>query len=102
MTIARAQLVDSSVTRWYHCVTRCVRKAFLLGEGDDNRKEWIANGLLPELAESQERATSPHFEAWVLLNSRNSSLKARSNGITSSSKRPPASCTAEWRLDAAS
>ena len=32
MTIARAQIVDPSVTRWYHCVTRCVRRAFLLGE----------------------------------------------------------------------
>ena len=33
MTIARAHLVDPSVTRWYHCVTRRVRRAFLLGEG---------------------------------------------------------------------
>ena len=24
MTMARAHLVDVSVTRWYHCVTRCV------------------------------------------------------------------------------
>ena len=45
MTIARAQLVDTSLTRWYHCVTRCVRRAFLLGEGDNNRKEWIENRL---------------------------------------------------------
>jgi hypothetical protein len=50
MTIARAQLVDTSLTRWYHCVTRCVRRAFLLGEGDNNRKEWIENRL-EELAE---------------------------------------------------
>ena len=41
MAIARAQLVDVSLTRWYHCVTRCVRRAFLLGEGDHNRKEWL-------------------------------------------------------------
>ena len=40
MTMARAQLVDVSLARWYHCVTRCVRRAFLLGEGDQNRKEW--------------------------------------------------------------
>ena len=32
MTMARAHLVDVSVTRWYHCVTRCVRRALLLGE----------------------------------------------------------------------
>ena len=32
MTMARAHLVNPSVTRWYHCVTRCLRRAFLLGE----------------------------------------------------------------------
>ncbi len=38
------------MTRWYHGVSRCVRKAFLLGEGDHNRKEWLENRL-EELAE---------------------------------------------------
>jgi len=51
MTIARAHLVDPSVTRWYHCVTRCVRRAFLLGEGSHDRKKWIENRLR-ELAET--------------------------------------------------
>jgi hypothetical protein len=50
MAIARAQLVDVSLTRWYHCVTRCVRRAFLLGEGDYNRREWLENRL-EELAD---------------------------------------------------
>ena len=50
MAIARAQLVDVSLTRWYHCVTRCVRRASLLGEGDHNRKQWLQNRL-EELAE---------------------------------------------------
>jgi REP element-mobilizing transposase RayT len=45
MTIARAHLVDPAVTRWYHCVTRCVRRAFLLGEGPNDRKVWIENRL---------------------------------------------------------
>jgi REP element-mobilizing transposase RayT len=50
MAIARAKLVDLTVTRWYHCVSRCVRKAFLLGAGDHNRREWLENRL-EELAE---------------------------------------------------
>ena len=50
MTIACAHLVDPSVTRWYHCVTRCVRRAFLLGEGMHDRKSWIEHRL-EELAE---------------------------------------------------
>jgi hypothetical protein len=48
MTMARSQLVDVSVTRWYHSITRCVRRAFLLAEGPTenndtqfDRKEWI-------------------------------------------------------------
>jgi REP element-mobilizing transposase RayT len=41
MAIARAHLIDPAVTRWYHCVTRCVRRAFLLGEGANDRKIWI-------------------------------------------------------------
>jgi len=50
MTIARAHLVDPSVTGWYRCVTRCVRRAFLLGEGMHDRKSWIEHRL-EELAE---------------------------------------------------
>jgi REP element-mobilizing transposase RayT len=49
MTIARVYLVNPMVSRWYHCITRCVRRARLLGEGMD-RKEWIEHRL-KELAE---------------------------------------------------
>ena len=45
MTVARAHLVDPAVTRWYHCVTRCVRRAPLLGAGPNDRKGWIENRL---------------------------------------------------------
>ena len=38
MTIARAHLLDPAVARWYHCITRCVRRAFLLGWGSLDRK----------------------------------------------------------------
>jgi REP element-mobilizing transposase RayT len=50
MAIARAHRVDFSVTRWYHCITRCVRRAFLLGEGEGDRKQWI-NDRIEELAQ---------------------------------------------------
>ncbi len=50
MTMARSRLVDVTVTRWYHCITRCVRRACLLGEGPIDRKEWIERRL-QELSE---------------------------------------------------
>ena len=54
MTIARSRLVDVAVSRWYHCISRCVRRARLLGEGVDSssgdRKVWIERRLR-ELAE---------------------------------------------------
>jgi REP element-mobilizing transposase RayT len=45
MAMARAHLVDVSVTRWYHCITRCVRQAPLLAQGRFDRKEWIDQRL---------------------------------------------------------
>jgi hypothetical protein len=50
MTIARRQLIDVSVTRWYHCMSRCVRGALLLGGGASNRKKWIETRI-EELAQ---------------------------------------------------
>ena len=50
MAIARSQLIDTTVARWYHCISRCVRRAFLLGEGTHDRKGWIENRL-EELAQ---------------------------------------------------
>ncbi len=41
MTMPRRQLVDVAVTRYYHCIFRCVRRAFLCGEGVTHRKAWI-------------------------------------------------------------
>ena len=49
-TIARAHLVDPAVTRWYRCTTRCVRRAFLLGEGAFDRKQWLEHRV-QELAQ---------------------------------------------------
>lgn len=45
MTQARRDLVDPSITRWYHTVSRCVRRICLLGEGYEHRKRWIQERL---------------------------------------------------------
>ncbi len=45
MTSARSQLVDVELTRWYHVISKTVRGAFLLGEGDHTRKQWIEDRL---------------------------------------------------------
>ena len=46
MTTARKDLVDVSVTRWYHCISKCVRSAFLMtDEAGNDRKQWIEDRL---------------------------------------------------------
>lgn len=55
MTVPRSQVVDLSVTPWYHCTSRCVRQAFLLEEPSQasdgtvaaviNRKAWLDDRL---------------------------------------------------------
>ncbi len=45
MTVARAQLVDVAVTPWYHVISKTVRGAFLLAQGDWDRKQWIEDRL---------------------------------------------------------
>ena len=45
MTVARSQLVDVAVTPWYHVISKVVRGARLLGEGEVDRKQWIEDRL---------------------------------------------------------
>lgn len=48
---ARRQIVDESNVGIYHCISRCVRRAFLCGQDPltgrnyDHRKDWIQGGL---------------------------------------------------------
>ncbi|MDB5338527.1 MAG: hypothetical protein JWN70_4146 [Planctomycetaceae bacterium] len=45
MTTARKMLVDPAVTPFYHCISRCVRRAMLCGQGNEHRKQWIEDRL---------------------------------------------------------
>ena len=45
MTMPRKDLVDVNVTRYYHCISRCVRRAMLCGQGYEHRKQWIEQRL---------------------------------------------------------
>ncbi|MES2792362.1 MAG: transposase [Planctomycetota bacterium] len=45
MTTARKMLVDPTVTAYYHCISRCVRRALLCGENHAHRKQWIEDRL---------------------------------------------------------
>jgi REP element-mobilizing transposase RayT len=45
MPIARSILVDRTVSGLYHCISRCVRRAFLCGDGYDHRRDWIRDRL---------------------------------------------------------
>jgi REP element-mobilizing transposase RayT len=51
MTRPRSALVSLEDTAWYHCVTRCVRRAFLCGEDRatgqnfEHRRGWIARRI---------------------------------------------------------
>ena len=45
MAIARKNLIDINVTRFYHCISTCVRQAMLCGKGHEHRKQWIEDRL---------------------------------------------------------
>jgi hypothetical protein len=45
MATTRSMIVDESVTPWYHCTSRCVRRAFLCGPGFEHRKTWVEQRL---------------------------------------------------------
>lgn len=51
MTVARREIVSDQIEGVYHCMARCVRRAFLCGEDAytqqnfDHRKEWVCERL---------------------------------------------------------
>ena len=51
MTTARKNLIGPASTPYYHCMARCVRRAFLYGRDDfsgknyDHRRQWVVDRL---------------------------------------------------------
>ena len=45
MAVARRLVVEKGVAGIYHCISRCVRRAFLCGDGYDHRRDWIQERL---------------------------------------------------------
>ena len=51
MTTARSLIVAEGVEAFYHCISRCVRRAFLCGHDDytgrsfEHRKKWVRSRL---------------------------------------------------------
>lgn len=45
MAIPRRLLIDPDRPGWIHCISRCVRRAFLAGDGFAHRKEWVEERL---------------------------------------------------------
>jgi len=51
MTLPRSSLVSTESTRYYHCISRCVRRAFLCGvdsvtgQSFEHRRQWLVERL---------------------------------------------------------
>ena len=50
MTKPRREQISLEATPYYHCVSRCVRRAYLCGDAYEHRRQWVEDKLL-ELAE---------------------------------------------------
>ena len=46
MTLPRSRLVSDDTAHWYHIVSRCVRRAYLCGDGFEHRKKMIRKRLV--------------------------------------------------------
>jgi hypothetical protein len=78
-SLARSRQIDVSVDRWYHCVTRCVRRAFLLGDGTSDSKGWIEKRI-EELSESFAVDVGG-FSVLRLFRAGKAAISANLNGI---------------------
>ena len=72
MAIPRKTLISLSDTPYYHCVSRCVRKAFLCGDTYEHRRAWVEERLL-KLAKvycidiAAYAVMSNHKNIWIIF-----------------------------------
>jgi REP element-mobilizing transposase RayT len=45
VTVARSQIVDAKSARYYHCISKTVRGADLMGDSFQHRKQWVEDRL---------------------------------------------------------
>jgi REP element-mobilizing transposase RayT len=48
VTIPRSHLIDESRSGAYHLISRCVRRAFLCGDGVGHRRDWLREALVTQ------------------------------------------------------
>ena len=71
MTTARKHLIDTASTPYYHCMARCVRRAFLcgkeafIGKSYEHRREWVVDRLKALSGVSLDKAALLRVEAYV-------------------------------------
>jgi hypothetical protein len=66
MTITLKQVIDVSVTRWYHCMTRCVIGASMLSNGLSDRKEFRQPVEISTTAIGQDRRVGRNRVNWQI------------------------------------
>ncbi len=94
MRLSRSRQFDQDAPPWLHCMSRCVRRAFLCGDGFEHRRGWIEGRLKllvqlfsvdmaayavmsnhlhvvirPRPEQMRERSDREIAEAWFLLKS---------------------------------
>ena len=82
MPKARKHQISLDATPYYHCVTRCVRRAFLCGtdsvtgQSFEHRRQWLEDRIL-----TLAQIFAIDVAAYALANSGNHALKAKPSAM---------------------